>query len=206
MTRKVILNLGAGNKYYRGQDANTLAINVDAVKADPEKLKKKVLDIDLIDKEFCEGFTPTDGEVIYHESDIAKLKFIEDSIADEAHGFHVIEHFYVYDVPEILKEWLRVLKPGGILVLEQPNVLKCAINLLQASTLKDEKMWYSYGLLGFYGKQDPKEPLMAHKYGYFPDLLGKLMRDAGFEMVRQEKATTHAGEARDFRMVGRRPL
>ena len=42
------------------------------------------------------------------------------SDVDEIHAIHVIEHFWRWTVPEILANWIGVLKPGGMLVLECP--------------------------------------------------------------------------------------
>ena len=48
-------------------------------------------------------------------SDIRKLTF-DDNYADEILSVHVIAHFWRWEVYDILKEWIRVLKPGGKLV------------------------------------------------------------------------------------------
>ena len=54
-------------------------------------------------------------------SDIRKLTF-GDNYADEILSVHVIEHFWRWEVLGILKEWFRVLKPGGKIIIECPNL------------------------------------------------------------------------------------
>jgi len=48
-------------------------------------------------------------------------KFSNDN-TDEILAVHVIEHFWRWEVVSILKEWVRVLKPNGKLILECPNL------------------------------------------------------------------------------------
>lgn len=44
-----------------------------------------------------------------------------DNSADEIRASHVLEHFGARDVPQVLQEWVRVLKPGGRLCVAVPN-------------------------------------------------------------------------------------
>ncbi|MEM7453053.1 MAG: methyltransferase domain-containing protein [Planctomycetota bacterium] len=53
-----------------------------------------------------------------HKIDGTELPFADDTF-DVVTSWHVIEH--VSDVKETLAEWNRVLKPGGIMVLETPD-------------------------------------------------------------------------------------
>lgn len=54
--------------------------------------------------------------------DVAKIPY-EDNTIDEIRAFHIIEHFDFYEGQEVLKEWHRVLKPGGRIWLETPDFL-----------------------------------------------------------------------------------
>ena len=56
------------------------------------------------------------------EADLRKLPF-PDEHADEIMAVHVIEHFYVWEVMSVLDEWKRVLKTGGKIILELPNLM-----------------------------------------------------------------------------------
>jgi 8-oxo-dGTP diphosphatase len=48
----------------------------------------------------------------------------------EVRASHVIEHFFTSEWPEVLREWLRVLKPGGTLRLAMPDLRIIVDNLL----------------------------------------------------------------------------
>ena len=57
---------------------------------------------------------------------------------------HIIEHFDRRDWPGVLRDWVRVLKCGGKLIIISPDILRCATYLL--SNYKS-KNW----LLAIYG-------------------------------------------------------
>lgn len=48
----------------------------------------------------------------------------EDNTFEVIYGSHVFEHIPWYRGPEVLKEWVRILKPGGSLELWVPDGLK----------------------------------------------------------------------------------
>jgi len=56
-----------------------------------------------------------------HVATIDNLSFLGDDSADLIYNCHVLEHFKRRDVPRVLKEWHRVLKPGGILRISVPD-------------------------------------------------------------------------------------
>jgi SAM-dependent methyltransferase len=54
--------------------------------------------------------------------DVRKLDYPDNSV-DEIYALHIIEHFNFREATEVLKEWQRVLKPGGRLYIETPDLL-----------------------------------------------------------------------------------
>jgi SAM-dependent methyltransferase len=129
-----------------------------------------------------------------------------DDYADLILSVHVIEHFYRWEVLEVLREWVRVLKPGGIMVCECPNLLSACEAMLRkpeasAGTGKEvaRSMWVLYG--------DPnwRDPLMCHRWGYTPVSASALLREAGLVDVVQRSAHYKLKEPRDLRVVGMKP-
>ena len=138
-------------------------------------------------------------------SDIRKLDF-PDNYADEILAVHLIEHLYYWDVHDILKEWMRVLKPGGRVILECPNLLHAAKQILddpegRSGPGKEGQttMWV------FYGDPNWKDPLMCHRWGYTPASLQRVLKEVGFSKVSQQPAQFKRREPRDMRIVGVKP-
>jgi SAM-dependent methyltransferase len=138
--------------------------------------------------------------------DLHRLTLFEDGSVDEILSVHVIEHFWRWEAPEVLKEWVRVLRPGGKMILECPNLISACEEFLRnpevASSAGREgqrTMWV------FYGDPTWRDPLMVHRWGYTPASLARLMREAGLVHVRQEPAEFKLREPRDMRVVGEKP-
>ncbi len=61
------------------------------------------------------GLSVTQGDAIAH------LKLLEDESQCIVSGFHIAEHIAFDDLETLVVHALRVLKPGGLLILETPN-------------------------------------------------------------------------------------
>ena len=75
-------------------------------------------------KIFIPGFVHIDCveyEHIDHVSSIDSLPMIQDNSVDLIYNCHVLEHFKRRDTVRVLKEWYRVLRPGGILRISVPD-------------------------------------------------------------------------------------
>ena len=56
--------------------------------------------------------------------DAGKPLPFEDNTFDLVYASHVLEHIPWYKVEEVVKEWVRILKPGGVLEVWVPDGLK----------------------------------------------------------------------------------
>ena len=132
-------------------------------------------------------------------ADIRDLSVLEDDVADEAMAIHVVEHILPWQVPGMLKEWLRVLKPGATLAIECPDIVKCAKNLIAGRADQE-------GMFGIYGDSRLADELMLHRYGYTAQTVKNLLRDAGFIKVKETSPHFHGKRAhRDMRVECRKP-
>lgn len=140
-------------------------------------------------------------------SDLRELHAFEDNMADEVMAVHVVEHFWQWEIVDILKEWTRVLKPGGKMILECPNLISAAEEFLKnpdhaaiGGKEGQRSMWV------FYGDPAWRDPLMIHRWGYTPRSLAATMEAAGLTALRQEPAQFKLREPRDMRITGIKPL
>ncbi|MFM7471024.1 MAG: class I SAM-dependent methyltransferase [Nodosilinea sp.] len=61
------------------------------------------------------------GLSVQHAEAITTLKALPDETHSIISGFHIAEHLAFADLCLLIEESLRVLKPGGLLILETPN-------------------------------------------------------------------------------------
>lgn len=112
-------------------------------------------------------------------SDIVSLPF-EDDICDVIYSSHVIQYFDREAIVFILKEWLRVLKSGGIIRLAVPD-FEAMIRLYHLETMPVETF-----LGPLYGKmQPPGCEAIYHKTTYDFCSLKSLLEAVGFESVQR---------------------
>jgi SAM-dependent methyltransferase len=138
--------------------------------------------------------------------DLRNLSVFGADYAEEVLAVHVVEHFWRWEVEDILRGWVRVLKPGGRMILECPNLisaceefLKDPVSRCRPSRDGQRTMWV------FYGDPSWQDPLMVHRWAYTPDSLSELLGAVGLVDVRQEPAQYKLREPRDMRITGRKP-
>ena len=138
--------------------------------------------------------------------DIRNLQPFDNNYADEIMAIHVIEHFWRWEVVDILKEWVRVLKPGGRMIVECPNLITACVEVLKNPDVASgsgpegqRTMWCLYG--------DPqhKDPLMCHRWLYTPVSLARVMLEAGLTDFKREAAEYKLRDPRDMRITAVKP-
>lgn len=142
-------------------------------------------------KIFIPGFIHVDMAPlphVDHVSDVRRLDFAEADSFDLIYASHVLEHFGRHEHLEVLREWRRVLKPGGVLRLSVPDFAACAA-LYYEQGLVD-------GLTGLVGlvSGGQRDLFDYHKMIFDRELLTKSLRVSGFAEVRpwDWRTTEHA--------------
>ena len=80
------------------------------------------------------GPRPLDGYVnldIADGHDARSLSDYADESVDEVRASHVLEHINFRETDAVLREWVRVLKPGGRLRIAVPNALVCMRGIIE---------------------------------------------------------------------------
>ncbi len=138
--------------------------------------------------------------------DLRALKPFESNSVDEVLAVHVVEHFWRWEVADVLREWVRVLRPGGRMVLECPNLASaCEAFLADPDVASGPGPEGQRTMWVFYGDPRWQDPLMVHRWGYTPQSLAALMQEVGLVNTRQEPAQFKLREPRDMRIVGEKP-
>jgi predicted SAM-dependent methyltransferase len=123
---------------------------------------------------------------------------LAEGCADELHSYHFLEHVAGYEAPALVREFHRLLKSGGRLVLELPNLEAACRNLL-AGMDDQMSMW------PIYGDWNHRDPYMLHKHGYTPKTIKALLVECGFIKIELKPPQTHGGRAnRDMRVEARK--
>lgn len=133
-------------------------------------------------------------------ADISQRLPFDDGVADEVHAYHVLEHMWRWQVPEILQDWARVLKPGGLMVLEMPCLDKI-LHYMHASMRADVEMDPRLSIWGMYGDPRYRSEAMTHKWCYAQQEAIRVMQDAGLTDVCVRVPQTHVA-IRDMRVEG----
>lgn len=116
-------------------------------------------------------------------SDIRRLP-LPDRYADEAMAIHVIEHVNRWEVPDMLRDWRRVLKSGARLTIEMPELRRCCAAILDG---KEPRA----GLWGMFGDPNSRDELMMHRWCWTEEELMHELRAAGFRDVHTGKLRFH---------------
>lgn len=120
------------------------------------------------------------------EGTLTDMRLVESASVDAIYSSHNIEHLYSHEVPKALKEFYRVLKPEGIVVITCPD-LQAVCDAVANNKLL-EPLYFSpagpispidilYGHRGFIAAGNE---FMAHKCGFTYSSLSSSFFEAGF--------------------------
>lgn len=116
-----------------------------------------------------EGFEDRDGakgDVLFPLPDA-------DESVEEIRASHVLEHFPYWQIGAVMKDWVRVLKPGGLIRIAVPDFEKIARDYLDGKDFNIQG--YVFG-----GQKDERD---LHRCGFDAETLAELFLDAGLERV-----------------------
>ena len=140
-------------------------------------------------KRYIPGFVHIDAVEYPHVDHVAtidNLGFIADDTIDLIYTCHVLEHFRRKDVGRVLREWHRVLQPGGTMRIAVPDFARLCEVYQRTQDI---------GLVigSIFGRQDY---LYNIHYNIFDEpSLSKLLLECGYVEPRRYdwRKTEHAG-------------
>jgi SAM-dependent methyltransferase len=127
---------------------------------------------------------------------ITDMSGVDSDSVDALYSSHNIEHVHPHEVQGVLREFRRVLKPGGFLVVTCPD-LQALAHFIAEGRLEDTLYTTAAGLAItpldiIYGHIDSVrrgQHYMAHKTGFSRDTLQRHALDAGFAHVAARRLT-----------------
>jgi len=121
---------------------------------------------------------------------------VVDASVDAIYSAHNIEHVYAHEVPQVLKEFQRVLKPDGFLVVTCPD-LQTVCQLVAEDKLNDAAYTSPAGpitpldiLYGHGAALAAGHHYMAHKCGFTQKTLTQELQKAGFASIASARVST----------------
>jgi predicted SAM-dependent methyltransferase len=137
---------------------------------------------------------------------ITDMSPVSTSTIDAVWSSHNLEHLQRHEVPLALAEFIRVLKPRGLLLLTLPDLQQVA-QLVVEDRLEDQAYLSSSGpitaldmIFGHTASLACGNQLMAHRTGFTARMLQKVLVEAGFVQV-----SVRAGTAFDLWATGHKP-
>src|SRR5262249_13863157 len=98
--------------------------------------------------------------------DLHDLAPFDDASADEILSVPVVENFWRWGIRDVLRDWIRVLKPGGRMIVACPNSKRPCEPFLQApQRFSREDQGGQRTMWVFYGDRKWKAPLMIPRWG-----------------------------------------
>jgi len=133
------------------------------------------------------------------------LDFFEPESFDEIMCCHVLEHFRPKDGKKLIQDCHKLLRSGGTLVVECPDVLKMIQMWNEKNATFGDPPSIRKLLTFFYGwDKDQWRDYGFHQYGYTEDTASELLTTCGYEIIKKCEGRMHGRRARDFRVEGRR--
>lgn len=129
-------------------------------------------------EEKLEGYINVDlySEFSDIKCDVRKLSYNDNSV-DEIRAYHIIEHFNFKEAYDIIKEWYRVLKPGGLILIETPDLLGSCKKFVESD--ENERI----NLYGHFFSTAWVGDWMIHKFLYTETQLRGLLNQTGFKNI-----------------------
>ena len=127
-------------------------------------------------RDFGKDWIHIDGGDYPHldSKDVTKLDYNSNSV-DLIYASHLLEYFDRDEAMNILKEWIRVLKPNGILRLAVPN-FEAMVHLYTEKHIPLEKF-----LGPLYGKMSMGDEIIYHKTTYDYYSLKSVVEELGMK-------------------------
>lgn len=115
---------------------------------------------------------------------------------------HVLEHFVRWQAIDMLVHYHDLLKPGGMLFMEHPDLDACIHFYLERKDAIDTPLGrLNLGFTQFYGNQWDRLDYETHRYVWTKGEMRQVLEEIGYKIIALDnKAQFHVPE-RDMRVI-----
>lgn len=183
--RNLLLKLAGKESVPESNDKLKIAQNTDRIVVDLGGGGQELEDVThVLDMVF-----PDDGpervKRIVHNLTILPYPFESNSV-DKVYCNHAIEHLTQPQAQRLIREVMRILKPGGIFHVETPNLTKALQHGSEMEDLEEKTPEIAWGSIvsTIYGGHSIGigSEFNLHRYGYNHFTLSRLLKESGFEI------------------------
>jgi len=125
-------------------------------------------------------------------ADMSALGLPDNSI-DEIFTSHTVDHFTRWAAIDMLRDWHRMLRPGGVAVIEVADFVRCVLWLAHPNREKRQAARNQ-----FYGNQWDRLEYETHRYLWSSSELVGVLQEIGFRKVTCSHATLTHYPGRDM--------
>ena len=135
----------------------------------------------MVRQEGWEVLNANPGPEVDHVLDASDLSSFPDNTFDVIYASHVLEHFdYVNVLQSVIKEWKRVLKPGGCAYISVPDMDTLCRLFLSNQLTMDQRFFIIKMIFG--GHLDQYD---YHMVGLNEEFLEYFFAEAGYVKIRR---------------------
>lgn len=110
-------------------------------------------------------------------ADCRKLPYENETI-EEVYSSELLEHLGRWEYMDALREWHRVLQPGGKIIVEVPNLLGICTHFINKPEDRRALMQHFYG-----GQDRGLEHFDFHHNGFTTEILEEDLKSIGFKII-----------------------
>lgn len=128
---------------------------------------------------------------------------VEENTVENILMVHTLEHFVRWEAMDLLNIFFKILKPGGTLEMEHPDLDQCIyFYLKRKDKVCDTPLGkLNVGFTQFYGNQWDKLDYETHRYVWTKPEMETVLKDIGFEIVEISNNAKYHLRERDMRVV-----
>ena len=146
----------------------------------------------------------TEADIV---SDFSKIDdFIDSGSVAEVCMIHSLSYLNLWQARDLFRMLHRLMVNGGRLIIESPDIVKCAKHLIKKSECLTEYLEGVRGIYAFDFEQISQRALYTpYAFGWTGQHLQIELRQAGFAKIRIMPPRTHGHPWRDIRVEAVKP-